>query len=141
MARLCSQKSLATGKKNPNFIETCLTALPSFSSRSGFGMGFFVRDSRGPSSGSLLMLDGTLRSKREKEHHDFCHKFFSLHFCSLWKLTHKNPKQISTLYNVAAIQAEALTPSCGKHCFSGNESNSFHQQSDQYHLPQLSSSL
>lgn len=85
-------------KKSSDFVETSPSALPSFSSRSGFGMGVFVKDSRGPSSGSLLILDGTLRSKREDEHPDFGHKFLHLHFCTLGKLIHKTPKQISTSY-------------------------------------------
>lgn len=63
--------SVAIEKRSTDFAETFLLDLPSFSSRSGFGVGFFVSDSRGPSSGSLLILDGTLGREREEEHCDF----------------------------------------------------------------------
>lgn len=86
-ASLCSLQS-SNRKKPLDFFEISSSDLPSFNSRSGFGMGFFARDSRGPSSGSLLILDGTLRSKTEEEHHDFGHRSPVLGtalFCTLWK--------------------------------------------------------
>lgn len=74
VADLCSPAVPSNRKKPSDFVGTSSTDLPSFNSRSGFGIGFFASDSRGPSSGSLLILDGTLRSKREEEHHDFGHR-------------------------------------------------------------------
>lgn len=71
---MLSCQSVAIVKAFSDFTDTFALDLPSFSSRSGFGAGFFVRDSRGPSSGSLLIPDGTLRSKREEEHCDFGHR-------------------------------------------------------------------
>lgn len=82
------QSVVSSNRKKPSdFVETCSSDLPSFNSRSGFGMGFFARDSRGPSSGSLLILDGTLRSKGEEEYHDFSQRYPVLgivHFCTPW---------------------------------------------------------
>lgn len=74
MAIIAQLPVCSNSKTFSDFTETFSLDLPSFSSRSGFGAGFFVRDSRGPSSGSLLILDGTLRSKREEEHCDFGHR-------------------------------------------------------------------
>lgn len=94
------QSAVSSNRKKPSdFVESSSSDLPSFSSRSGFGMGFFARDSRGPSSGSLLILDGTLRSKREEEHHDFGHRSPVLAlFCTLRKPIHGKNRQIGTLY-------------------------------------------
>lgn len=99
--RLCSLSVFSSNQKKAfDFVETSPSDLPSFNSRSGFGMGFFARDSRGPSSGSLLILDGTLRSKREKKHHDFGHSSPVLRialFCALQKPIPEKKGQTGTL--------------------------------------------